>query len=47
VHNWNSRKTLSAFSPAIDAARTTYQQFAYEQRCQIYALNKTGLSHIK
>jgi len=26
---------------------STYQQFAYEQRCQIYALNKTGLSHNK
>jgi IS30 family transposase len=26
---------------------TTYKQLTYEQRCQIYALNKTGMSQNK
>jgi IS30 family transposase len=33
---------LIAFSPARDATMKTYKQLTYEQRCQIYALNKTG-----
>lgn len=35
---------LIAFSPARDATMKTYKQLTYEQRCQIYALNKTGMS---
>jgi IS30 family transposase len=35
---------LIAFSPARDATMKTYNQLTYEQRCQIYALNKTGLN---
>ena len=38
---------LSAFSPARDATMKTYKQLTYEQRCQIYALKKTGLSQSK
>jgi IS30 family transposase len=38
---------LIAFSPARDATMKTYNQLTYEQRCQIYALNKTGLSQNK
>ena len=35
---------LIAFSPARDATMKTYKQLTYELRCQIYALNKTGMS---
>ena len=35
---------LIAFSPARDATMKTYEQLTYEQRCQIYALNKADLS---
>jgi IS30 family transposase len=38
---------LIAFSPARDATMKTYQQLTYELRCQIYALNKTGMSQNK
>jgi IS30 family transposase len=38
---------LIAFSPARDATMKTYKQLTYEQRCQIYALSKTGLSQNK
>jgi IS30 family transposase len=38
---------LIVFSPARDATMKTYNQLTYEQRCQIYALNKTGLSQNK
>ena len=38
---------LIAFSPAIDATMKTYKQLTYEQRCQIYALSKTGMSQNK
>jgi len=38
---------LIAFSPARDATMKTYNQLTYEQRCQIYALKKTGLSQNK
>jgi len=38
---------LIAFSLARDAVIKTYNQLTYEQRCQIYALNKTGLSQNK
>lgn len=38
---------LIAFSPARDATMKTYKQLTYEQRCQIYALNKTGMSQNK
>jgi len=38
---------LIAFSPARDATMKTYNQLIYEQRCQIYALNKTGMSQNK
>lgn len=38
---------LIAFSPARDATMKTYNQLTYEQRCQIYALNKTGMSQNK
>ena len=38
---------LIAFSPARDATMKTYKQLIYEQRCQIYALNKTGMSQNK
>jgi len=38
---------LIAFSPARDATMKTYKQLTYEQRCQIYALKKTGLSQNK
>jgi IS30 family transposase len=38
---------LIAFSPAIDATMRTYKQLTYEQRCQIYALSKTGMSQNK
>jgi len=38
---------LIAFYPARDATMKTYEQLTYEQRCQIYALNKTGLSQNK
>ena len=35
---------LIVFSPARDATMKTYEQLTYEQRCQIYALKKTGSS---
>jgi IS30 family transposase len=38
---------LVVFSPARDATMRTYKQLTYEQRCQIYALNKTGMSQNK
>ena len=38
---------LIAFSPARDATMNTYKQLTYEQRCQIFALNKTGMSQNK
>jgi IS30 family transposase len=38
---------LIAFSPARDATMKTYNQLTYEQRCQIYALKKVGLSQNK
>ena len=38
---------LIAFSPARDATMKTYKQLTYELRCQIYALNKTGMSQNK
>ena len=38
---------LIAFSPARDATMKTYKQLTYEQRCQIYALKKTGMSQNK
>jgi IS30 family transposase len=38
---------LIAFSPARDATMKTYKQLTYEQRCQIYALSKTGMSQNK
>jgi IS30 family transposase len=38
---------LIAFSPARDATMKSYKQLTYEERCQIYALNKTGLSQNK
>ncbi len=38
---------LIVFSPARDATMKTYKQLTYEIRCQIYALNKTGLSQNK
>ncbi len=49
---WIGRKSgqlnmLIVFSPARDATMKTYKQLAYEIRCQIYALNKTGLSQNK
>jgi IS30 family transposase len=38
---------LVAFSLARDATMKTYKQLTYEQRCQIYALSKTGMSQNK
>ena len=38
---------LIAFSPARDATMKTYNQLTYEQRCQIYALKKIGMSQNK
>jgi IS30 family transposase len=38
---------LITFSPARDATMKTYKQLTYEQRCQIYALSKTGMSQNK
>ena len=38
---------LIAFSPARDATMKTYKQLTYELRCQIYALNKIGMSQNK
>ena len=38
---------LIAFSPARDATMKTYKQLTYELRCQIFALNKTGMSQNK
>jgi IS30 family transposase len=38
---------LIAFSPARDATMKTYKQLTYEQRCQIDALSKTGMSQNK
>jgi IS30 family transposase len=38
---------LIAFSPARDATMKTYKQLTYEERCQIYALNKSGMSQNK
>jgi len=38
---------LIAFSLARDATMKTYKQLTYEQRCQIYALSKTGMSQNK
>jgi IS30 family transposase len=38
---------LIAFFPARDATMKTYKQLTYELRCQIYALNKIGLSQNK
>jgi IS30 family transposase len=38
---------LIAFSPARDATMKTYKQLTYEQRCQTYALSKTGMSQDK
>lgn len=38
---------LIVFSPARDATMKTYKQLTYEQRCQIYALSKTGMSQNK
>lgn len=38
---------LFVSSPARDATMRTYKQLTYEQRCQIYALNKTGFSQNK
>ena len=38
---------LIAFSPARDATMKTYKQLTYEQRCQIYALKKIGMSQNK
>jgi IS30 family transposase len=38
---------LIAFSPARDATMKTYKQLTYKQRCQIYALSKTGMSQNK
>jgi|TARA_Y100000031_G_C8163451_1_gene358179 IS30 family transposase len=35
---------LITFSPARDAMMKTYKQLTYKQRCQIYALKKTGIS---
>ena len=35
---------LIAYSPARDATMKTYKQLTYEQRCQIYALKKIGMS---
>ena len=38
---------LIAFSPARDATMKTYKQLTYEKLCQMYALNKTGMSQSK
>ena len=38
---------LIVFSPARDATMKAYKQLTYEQRCQIYTLNKTGMSQNK
>jgi IS30 family transposase len=38
---------LIVFSPARDATMKTYKQLTYEQRCQIYALKKIGMSQNK
>jgi len=38
---------LIAFSPARDATMKTYKQLTYALRCQIFALNKTGMSQNK
>jgi IS30 family transposase len=38
---------LITFSPARDATMKTFKQLLYEQRCQIYALSKTGMSQNK
>ena len=38
---------LIIFSPARDATMKTYKQLTYEQRCQISALNKIGMSQNK
>jgi IS30 family transposase len=38
---------LIVFSPARDVTMKTYKQLTYEQRCQIYALSKTGMSQNK
>jgi len=38
---------LIAFSPARDATMKTYKQLTYEERCQIYALNKSQMSQNK
>jgi IS30 family transposase len=38
---------LIAFSPTRDAIMKTYKQLTYEQRCQIYALKKIGMSQNK
>jgi transcriptional regulator len=38
---------LIAFSQARDATMKTYKQLTYEQRCQVYALSKTGMSQNK
>lgn len=38
---------LIVLSPARDARMKIYKQLTYEQRCQIYALKKTGLSQNK
>jgi IS30 family transposase len=38
---------LIAFSLVRDATMKTYKQLTYEQRCQISALNKSGMSQNK
>lgn len=38
---------LIAFCPARDATMKTYKQLTYEERCQIYALNKSQMSQNK
>jgi IS30 family transposase len=38
---------LIVFSQARNATMKTYKQLTYELRCQIYALNKTGMSQNK
>jgi IS30 family transposase len=38
---------LIAFSLARDATMKTYKQLTYEERCKVYALNKSGMSQNK
>ena len=53
MHNLNGVKKRSAeymliaFSPARDATIKTFKLLIHEQRCQIYALSKSGMSQNK